>query len=45
MVAWMVALISRRHLMLVVGHNGNAHAKSANNDTKKHGFGPSNAVA
>ena len=31
--------------MLVVGRNGNVHAKSATIDTEKNGFGPSNTVA
>uniref|UniRef100_A0A7S4GFJ2 Uncharacterized protein n=1 Tax=Eutreptiella gymnastica TaxID=73025 RepID=A0A7S4GFJ2_9EUGL len=30
---------------LDVGHNGNAPPKSAENDTSKNGFGPSNAAA
>ena len=31
--------------MPVVGHNRNAHAKSAKNDTKRNGTGPSNTMA
>jgi hypothetical protein len=30
--------------MLVVAHNGNVHAKSAENDTQKNILGPSNTM-